>query len=198
MWGWGREGRAAYRAIRSRLPALPLTLFCAPDEAAQAGGARRCYLADRYRSRPRQRLSCVRRWWSSRRASARTSLRPGAVARGTRFIGGTALWLPAHPERTHALRDRHQGQEHDHRAACAPAARRRPSHRARRQYRIAAARTARRHARSSGRSNCPATRRATSPPAASGRKSRPAQCLSRSIWTGTARRRDTSATNCGW
>ena len=45
--------------------------------------------------------------------------------------------------RAHDLRDRHQGQEHDHRAAGAPAARRRPSHRARRQHRPAAAGSAR-------------------------------------------------------
>ncbi|MGY4516723.1 UDP-N-acetylmuramoyl-L-alanine--D-glutamate ligase [Lysobacter sp. HA18] len=36
LWGWGREGRAAYRAIRSRLPSLPLTLFCSADEAIDA------------------------------------------------------------------------------------------------------------------------------------------------------------------
>ena len=34
LWGWGREGRAAYRALRARLPVLPLTLFCSPEEAA--------------------------------------------------------------------------------------------------------------------------------------------------------------------
>ena len=36
LWGWGREGRAAYRAVRARLPSLPLTLFCTADEAADA------------------------------------------------------------------------------------------------------------------------------------------------------------------
>jgi len=35
LWGWGREGRAAYHAIRSRLRGLPLTLFCNADEAVQ-------------------------------------------------------------------------------------------------------------------------------------------------------------------
>ncbi len=38
LWGWGREGRAAWRAIRSRAPELPLTLFCNADEAADAAG----------------------------------------------------------------------------------------------------------------------------------------------------------------
>ena len=36
LWGWGREGRAAWRALRRRLPSLPLTLFCAEAEAADA------------------------------------------------------------------------------------------------------------------------------------------------------------------
>ena len=36
LWGWGREGRAAHHAVRSRLPALPLTLFCNAQEAAEA------------------------------------------------------------------------------------------------------------------------------------------------------------------
>ena len=36
LWGWGREGRAAHRAIRARLPSLPLTLFCNEAEARDA------------------------------------------------------------------------------------------------------------------------------------------------------------------
>ena len=38
LWGWGREGHAAYRALRARLPGLPLTLFCRGEEAAEAQG----------------------------------------------------------------------------------------------------------------------------------------------------------------
>ena len=36
LWGWGREGRATWRALRLRLPALPLTLFCTEAEADEA------------------------------------------------------------------------------------------------------------------------------------------------------------------
>lgn len=36
IWGFGREGKAAITAIRSRLPALPLTLFCSEAEVAAA------------------------------------------------------------------------------------------------------------------------------------------------------------------
>ena len=37
LWGWGREGQAAFAALRE-LQAAPasLTLFCAADEAQQA------------------------------------------------------------------------------------------------------------------------------------------------------------------
>jgi len=33
LWGWGREGRAAFHALHIRFPSLPLTLFCNKDEA---------------------------------------------------------------------------------------------------------------------------------------------------------------------
>lgn len=36
VWGFGREGRAAIKAIRSRLPQLSLTLFCSDAEVASA------------------------------------------------------------------------------------------------------------------------------------------------------------------
>jgi UDP-N-acetylmuramoylalanine--D-glutamate ligase len=36
VWGFGREGRAAIKAIRSRLPQQPLTLFCSDAEVALA------------------------------------------------------------------------------------------------------------------------------------------------------------------
>jgi UDP-N-acetylmuramoylalanine--D-glutamate ligase len=38
LWGWGREGRAAFAVLRERLPTLPLSLFCpaAEVEAARA------------------------------------------------------------------------------------------------------------------------------------------------------------------
>ena len=36
LWGWGREGRAAWRWLRGALPTLPLTLFCSQAEAGEA------------------------------------------------------------------------------------------------------------------------------------------------------------------
>ena len=38
LWGWGREGRAAYAALRARLPGQALTLFCSEAEAIEASG----------------------------------------------------------------------------------------------------------------------------------------------------------------
>jgi len=95
LWGWGREGRAAYRAIRSRLPKLALTLFCSTDEAADAGA-----IGDA--------LLCVDTGLTAERLAAFdfvvkspgiSPYRAEAVAargQGTRFIGGTALWFGEH------------------------------------------------------------------------------------------------------
>ncbi|MEH6418987.1 UDP-N-acetylmuramoyl-L-alanine--D-glutamate ligase [Pseudomonas sp. CGJS7] len=97
LWGWGREGRAAYRAIRSRLPELALTLFCSPEEAADARGANDPRLSIEHNASA-ERLSAFD--WvikspgiSPYRAEALT-----AAAQGTRFIGGTALWFGEHAD----------------------------------------------------------------------------------------------------
>lgn len=92
LWGWGREGRAAYHALRRRLPAQPLTLFCAPGEAGSAEA-----LGDA--------LLSVETDASAGRLSAFdvvvkspgiSPYRPEALVAahaGTAFIGGTALWF---------------------------------------------------------------------------------------------------------
>jgi len=95
LWGWGREGRAAWKAIRARLPQLPLTLFCLPGEAADAQS-----LGD-----PRLAVDAA---VDGGRLSAFdvvikspgiSPYRPEALAAaetGTRFIGGTTLWFAEH------------------------------------------------------------------------------------------------------
>ncbi|MGO1071456.1 UDP-N-acetylmuramoyl-L-alanine--D-glutamate ligase [Lysobacter sp. CA199] len=95
LWGWGREGRAAYHAIRSRLPELELTLFCSQEEAADARGLNDPRLSIEHAASA-ERLSAFE--WvvkspgiSPYRAEALT-----AAAQGTRFIGGTALWFGEH------------------------------------------------------------------------------------------------------
>lgn len=95
LWGWGREGRAAYRAIRARAPGLPLTLVCLPDEAVDAVA-----IGD-----PLLDVQCDVTGGFARFEVVVKS--PGispyrddvqaALASGTRFIGGTALWFADHP-----------------------------------------------------------------------------------------------------
>jgi UDP-N-acetylmuramoylalanine--D-glutamate ligase len=95
LWGWGREGRAAHRAIRARLPQLPLTVFCSADEAGDvraAGDALLSVEADATAARLGEFDVVVKSpGISPYRAEA-----IAAAERGTRFIGGTALWFGEH------------------------------------------------------------------------------------------------------
>jgi UDP-N-acetylmuramoylalanine--D-glutamate ligase len=96
LWGWGREGRAAWRAIRNALPTLPLTLFCNEEEAAEAAT-----LADPWLSTATcadaDALSAFEVVVKSPGISPYRPEAQAAAARGTAFIGGTALWFAAHP-----------------------------------------------------------------------------------------------------
>lgn len=97
LWGWGREGRAAYRALRARLPDAALTLFCTAEEGQQA-----CALAD-------ARLEIEHDATAERLAAFDVVVKsPGispyrpevvaAAASGTQFIGGTTLWFAERPD----------------------------------------------------------------------------------------------------
>ena len=95
LWGWGREGRAAWKAIRARLPQLPLTLFCLLDEAADAQA-----LGDPLLSVDTvvdgERLSAFDVVVKSPGISPYRPEALAAAAQGTRFIGGTTLWFAEH------------------------------------------------------------------------------------------------------
>lgn len=92
LWGWGREGRAAYRAIRARLPALGLTLFCAADEVADAQSlADPLFAIDTDASATR--LSAFDVVIKSPGISPYRAEAASAAGQGTRFVGGTALWF---------------------------------------------------------------------------------------------------------
>ena len=95
LWGWGREGRAAFHALRGRLPGLPLTLFCPETEAdgARAEGGGALQVETNVTGDALSRFEVVVK------SPGISPYRPEAVAaaaRGTQFIGGTSLWFSEH------------------------------------------------------------------------------------------------------
>lgn len=95
LWGWGREGRAAYHAIRGRLPDLPLTLFCNATEAGEARAIGDHWLC----SDNEVTAEALAMHALVVKSPGISPYRPEALAaaeRGTRFIGGTALWFAEH------------------------------------------------------------------------------------------------------
>ncbi|MBD9367483.1 UDP-N-acetylmuramoyl-L-alanine--D-glutamate ligase [Xanthomonas sp. XNM01] len=96
LWGWGREGRAAWRAIRAQLPQLPLTLFCNASEAADAAALGDAWLSTREQV-DAQALSGFDVVIKSPGISPYSPEALAAAQAGTRFIGGTTLWFAEHP-----------------------------------------------------------------------------------------------------
>lgn len=92
LWGWGREGRAAHRALRMRLPQLPLTLFCSVEEAGDAAALQDALLTTRTHV-DAEALSEFDVVVKSPGISPYRDDARAATSRGTRFIGGTALWF---------------------------------------------------------------------------------------------------------
>ena len=95
LWGWGREGRAAYHAIRARLPSLPLTLFCSTTEAVEARALNDANLAAETDATA-ERLSTFDVVVKSPGISPYKPEAVAAAESGTRFMGGTALWFAEH------------------------------------------------------------------------------------------------------
>ena len=92
LWGWGSEGRAMHRAVRARLPGLPLTLLCRDAEAADARALGDPALA--VETAPAgPLLPAFAVVLKSPGISPYGADAAAAAAQGTRFVGGTALWF---------------------------------------------------------------------------------------------------------
>ncbi|EQD70913.1 UDP-N-acetylmuramoyl-L-alanyl-D-glutamate synthetase, partial [mine drainage metagenome] len=92
VWGYGREGRAALRALARRLPRQSLTLWCGADEAAVAR-AEHPALAVLDAAPDAAALAQFDWVIKSPGISAYRPEIAVARAQGTRFISGTALWF---------------------------------------------------------------------------------------------------------
>lgn len=92
LWGWGHEGKAAHAALRARLPGQPLTLFCGPDEAADAAALGDPLLALDHAATG-ERLAAFEVVVKSPGISPYRPEATFAAQCGTRFLGGTALWF---------------------------------------------------------------------------------------------------------
>ncbi|MDQ2703266.1 MAG: UDP-N-acetylmuramoyl-L-alanine--D-glutamate ligase [Pseudomonadota bacterium] len=96
LWGWGREGRAAWRVLReagagSREPGAGLALFCNASEAAEALALDPGLLIETEASA--ERLAAYDVVIKSPGISPYSPEALAAARAGTRFVGGTALWF---------------------------------------------------------------------------------------------------------
>ncbi|EIM02336.1 UDP-N-acetylmuramoylalanine--D-glutamate ligase [Rhodanobacter thiooxydans] len=97
IWGFGREGHAVIKALRSQLPAQALTLFCraAEVEDARAFDPTLEIVADEPDAAALARFDVVVK---SPGISAYKPALLAAQAQGTRFTSGTALWFGENPD----------------------------------------------------------------------------------------------------
>jgi UDP-N-acetylmuramoylalanine--D-glutamate ligase len=96
IWGFGREGRAALRALRQRCPEQHFTVFCsaAEVEAVRAFDAALEVIAGEPDAAALARFDIVVK---SPGISAYKPAVLAAQAQGTRFTSGTALWFGENP-----------------------------------------------------------------------------------------------------
>jgi UDP-N-acetylmuramoylalanine--D-glutamate ligase len=100
IWGYGREGRAALAALRSRLPQERLTVFCSESEAVgiRAGGSEEGETIAIATPPDAAALSAFDVVVKSPGISAYRPEIIEAEHNGTQFTSGTALWFAEHPE----------------------------------------------------------------------------------------------------
>ncbi|TPG46091.1 UDP-N-acetylmuramoyl-L-alanine--D-glutamate ligase [Rhodanobacter glycinis] len=97
VWGFGREGRAAIRALRQRCADQRFTLFCSAVEvdAARAFDATLDVVAGEPDAATLGQVDVVVK---SPGISAYKPALLAAAAQGTRFTSGTALWFGENPD----------------------------------------------------------------------------------------------------
>jgi UDP-N-acetylmuramoyl-L-alanine---L-glutamate ligase len=97
IWGFGREGHAVIKALRMRLPAQPLTLFCSDAEvdAARTFDASLEIVVGEPDAATLSRFDVVVK---SPGISAYKPALLAAQAQGTQFTSGTALWFGEYPD----------------------------------------------------------------------------------------------------
>jgi len=97
VWGFGREGRAAIRAIHAKLPQLPLALYCSESEVAAARDFDPA-LTVYGREPDAVALSAYDVVVKSPGISIYKPAVATAQTQGTLFTSGTALWFAENPD----------------------------------------------------------------------------------------------------
>ncbi len=97
IWGFGREGRAAYAYLRQVLPDKALSIFCNAEEAKQL----QAFNDDLLSIETTLSAEVLARFDVVIKSPGISKYAPEALlarTHGTQFIGGTALWFAQHPE----------------------------------------------------------------------------------------------------
>jgi UDP-N-acetylmuramoylalanine--D-glutamate ligase len=92
VWGFGREGRAALAALRSRLPRSRLRVFCSDAEATELGDTAITAPPD---------AAALSAFDVVVKSPGISAYRPEIIEaqhNGSHFTSGTALWFAEHPE----------------------------------------------------------------------------------------------------
>lgn len=97
IWGFGREGKAAIAAIRSRLPGLPLTLFCSDAEVVAA----KAFDASLQVRSEEPDATALAMFDVVVKSPGISAYKPALLAvreAGIRVTSGTALWFAGKPD----------------------------------------------------------------------------------------------------